>query len=136
MKSENGQIDVFVGPDIKSTKVFIIDQKDLHTGKFDEHKVMIGFPLRAVALANYRMAFSDGRGKDRIGGITEMSIDEFKAWLKDGDTSKPLSRMSRADGGRTEAPEPWRDQSPDGQAMHLAGLADRIKASQDEAAAA
>ncbi len=96
MKAENGQLDVFVGPDLNSQKVYIIDQLDADTGRFDEHKAMVGFSNRGVALANYRRSFSDGKSDARIGAVTEMTMAEFKKWLKDGDTTKPARRLALA----------------------------------------
>lgn len=74
--------DVYVGPRLDSEKVFIINQKHLHNGSFDEHKVFIGFPQKGHALAAYRKAFSDGMADDRIMSIKECSIDELKNWLE------------------------------------------------------
>jgi hypothetical protein len=39
----------------------------------------------------YLDAFSDGKGNQRIGAITPLSIDQFKQWLKEGDTTKAYS---------------------------------------------
>lgn len=84
-------VDTYIGPNPDSHRVFVIDQVDADTKRPDEHKVMLGFPNRSIALANYRKAFSDGRGGDRIGAVTEMGIDELKNWLKDGDTDRPMA---------------------------------------------
>lgn len=83
--------DVYLGPDLRSNKVFVIDQIHLGSKKYDEAKIMIGFPNRGVALANYRAAFSDGRGGERIGGVTEMSITDLKNWLRHGDTTDSIA---------------------------------------------
>ena len=52
---------------------------------------MLGFGTKQQATNIYKSGFSDGKGKDRIGAVHEMSIDAFKEWLKHGDTTKPLS---------------------------------------------
>jgi hypothetical protein len=39
----------------------------------------------------YLAGFSDGRGVQRLGAITPMTINEFKQWLKEGDTTKPFA---------------------------------------------
>ena len=36
-------VDVFLGPNPKSNKVFVVDQVDPGSKRFDEHKVMMGF---------------------------------------------------------------------------------------------
>lgn len=87
---DDEHIDAFLGPDVGSRKVFVIDQVDADDGKPDEHKVMLGFDTLGAALGAYEKSFSDGRGYNRIGALTTMGIDQFKAWLKHGDTKHPL----------------------------------------------
>ena len=81
VSGDKEHVDVFVGPRLKSNKVWVIDQKHLDTGKWDEHKVMIGFPAKGYALAAYRASFSDGKADQRIQNIAECSIEELKHWL-------------------------------------------------------
>jgi GGDEF domain-containing protein len=89
--ADGDHVDVYVGPDPESTKVFVVDQVDLRTGKFDEHKAIFGAADLYEASSLYRGGFSDLKGDQRRGAITEMAVDQFKAWLKNGDTSKPLA---------------------------------------------
>lgn len=86
--ADGDQVDVFVGDAVKSPSAFIIDQ--INPDGFDEHKAMLGFPTRKAALQAYEASFSDGKGKERIGAITSMSVEKFKDWLKSGDTALPL----------------------------------------------
>lgn len=89
--ADSEHVDAYIGHAIDSDRVYVIDQKDARTGKFDEHKAMIAFPNRGVALANYRRAFSDGKADKRIGGVTEMTVDQFKDWIKHEDTTRPAA---------------------------------------------
>jgi hypothetical protein len=107
--ADDDQVDVFIGPDPNSLYVYVIDQ--CHKGEFDEHKAMLGFAHLDVALKTYRAAFSDNI--DRIGAVKTMTIDGFKAWLKQGDTKNPIAMReagppdeARDDHGRwsTEGP--------------------------------
>lgn len=84
--ADGDQVDVYVGPHVDAPHVFIVDQVDLGTGKFDEHKAMLGFPSLAAAKSAYMQGFNDGRGADRVGAITPMLMKEFKGWLRTGDT--------------------------------------------------
>ncbi len=93
--ADGDQVDVYVGEDPASTTVFVVDQVDARTKAFDEHKALVGFPDQATALATYSQAFSDGRGVQRIGGVTEMSAEDFKAWLAEGQQTRPVSDLSR-----------------------------------------
>lgn len=85
--ADGEHIDVFVGPNPEGEKVFIVDQVNAD-GSFDEHKVMMGFTEKMKARHGYKSNYT----KDwKVGPITEMSVSEFKSWLKEGDTTKPLS---------------------------------------------
>lgn len=112
--ADGDNLDVYLGPHLKSPKVFVVDQVDAETGKFDEHKAMIGFASFQQARNSYLRGFSDGKGDKRIGCMTEMGLDQFKRWLNEGDTQSSLAakkavtrasggRVSFADGGLVEA---------------------------------
>lgn len=88
--ADNENLDVYVGDNSASDNVFVIDQIDADSKAFDEHKAMLGFDDIQQAMAAYEQAFSDGKAEDRVGGVTIMTMDEFKAWLKNEDTKKPL----------------------------------------------
>lgn len=78
---DGDQIDVFIGPAVGSKKAFIVDQVD-DQGNFDEHKTLIGFKDEAAARQGYLDNYEEGWSG--LGAITEMPIDEFKAWLGEG----------------------------------------------------
>lgn len=87
-KGKDGDhVDVFVGNSPLSDKVFVVDQVN-KDGSFDEHKVMIGFnsteEAQAAYLANYEQGWTG------LGNITEMPVDEFRTWVKDGVKSDPV----------------------------------------------
>lgn len=85
--ADGDQVDVFIGDSPESTNVYVVDQVN-QDGGFDEHKVMIGFNSRKEAVDAYRSNYEDGW---QVGEVNELGIQEFKQWLKDGDTTKPLS---------------------------------------------
>jgi hypothetical protein len=89
--ADGDQVDVFVGSHPETDLVVVIDQIDPATGKFDEHKAILGASDPFDALDIYEGSFSDGSGPDRRGAFTAMSVAEFKEWLAKGDTRKPLS---------------------------------------------
>lgn len=88
------QLDCFVGKALDSKRIWVIDQLDRQTGAFDEHKCMLGFANQAEALDIYRKAYHDGKAAERIGGITEFRLDEFKDWIASGRTDMPLSQAA------------------------------------------
>lgn len=86
--ADKDHVDCYLGPNEKSDQVFVVDQKDDKTGRFDEHKCLIGFNSEKEAKATYLAGFSDG--KNRIKHMRRMTINEFKDWLKRGDTARPV----------------------------------------------
>lgn len=87
--ADGDHLDVYVGPHIKSDKVFVVNQIDLDTGKFDETKSLIGFRNLEHALETYAKAFSDGKGLERVGSIVPCTIKEFKEWVRSDKHHKP-----------------------------------------------
>lgn len=82
------QMDCYLGPDWKANQVWIIDQCHMD-GTFDEHKCMIGFASKAMAVDCYNRAFNDGSGPQRMNAITQVSVRRFRTWLKKGDHKMP-----------------------------------------------
>jgi hypothetical protein len=68
----NGQdgmaLDCYVGSDLESDRVFVVDQLNAETGEFDEHKLFIGFDDDAAAIKDL---FVSLMGQERFGGIRE-----------------------------------------------------------------
>lgn len=78
------KFDVFLGEHADDTTrpVFVIDQKKVD-GSFDESKAMLGFDTLAQARAAYLANYPKGWEQKGLGGIREMTQDEFKAWVTD-----------------------------------------------------
>ncbi len=98
---DGDQVDVYLGPRAEdpTAPVFVVDQVDADTGRFDEHKVMLGFDSQFAAVNAHDDAFSDGRGGRRRAEVTRMTLDEFKAWMASGAAAKgPLNREAVAKG--------------------------------------
>lgn len=85
---DKDHVDVYLGPHLKSPTVFVVDQVDHETKKFDEHKAFLGFASPRQVMDTYQKAFSDGKAMQRLGHLTGMSIEEFKNWLATGDMKK------------------------------------------------
>lgn len=89
--ADGDHVDVFIGDQPDSETVYVVDQVDPKTGKFDEHKVMMGFADEQAAQAGYLDNYEKGwRG---LGSIKAMPVEEFKRWVKDGDTTKPVGEQ-------------------------------------------
>ena len=98
--ADGDHVDVFIGDRPDSETVYVVDQVDPKTGKFDEHKVMMGFANEQAArdgyLANYE------KGWKGLGSIKAMQVEEFKRWVKDGGTTKPIAAGDDAAGKITD----------------------------------
>lgn len=101
--ADGDPVDVFIGPVPESERVFVVNQTHAD-GSFDEHKALLGFPGEAMARAAYLGSYE--RGWNRIGSLVPCSIEQFKWWLKFGDTSKPLTPQALPyDGGNDDMNE-------------------------------
>jgi hypothetical protein len=81
---DGDHIDVFLGPDMNSDMVYVVDQVNTD-GSFDEHKVMMGFSSLEEARSAYLSNYEDGW--QGLGNITGVALDEFKKWI-DSSTRK------------------------------------------------
>lgn len=91
--ADGDHVDVFIGDKPDSETVYVVDQVDPKTGKFDEHKVMIGFSDEQAAREGYLGNYEAGwKG---LGAIKAMPVESFKRWVKEGDTTKPVAKKVR-----------------------------------------
>jgi hypothetical protein len=70
-------VDVFIGPYPESQLIWVINQS--FGAKFDEHKVMFGFPDADSARAAYANSYT--RDWAGFGSMVAMSLSDFKQWL-------------------------------------------------------
>lgn len=101
---DGDMLDVFVGPEarkIRDTdekegsfdKVWIIHARNPQTNKYDEDKVMFGYPSKEQAVASYRRHYDSP--DEFLGPVSEYSLDEFKKQLKNIKKNKKASRIGR-----------------------------------------
>lgn len=80
MGLDGDEVDVYIGPDKKSDKVFVVTQmKRFEFKEVDEQKVMLGFSTPKAAKAAYLKHFDDSRF---FGSMKEFTMDEFKKRLE------------------------------------------------------
>jgi len=97
--NDGDHVDTFIGPNPASDKVFVVDQVN-KDGTFDEHKVMLGADNLQQADKLYHDNYHEGwTGR---GAITEMSMTDFKKWVKDGIKTQPVGTLPKADKGATQ----------------------------------
>lgn len=142
---DKDHVDVFVRPGVSElgddAQVFVIDQNDPATGKFDEHKVMLGYDGLKQAERAYLSNYT--KGWKGIGGVTQMTLGDFREWVKDPqNTSKPARRRRTITGRQAiRVDEARRDPIPAASEAseaavqpHSQRLADEWHASDAEAA--
>jgi hypothetical protein len=100
------RFDVFVKegtPDDYNGPVYVLDQVDPATGKFDEHKGIIGVASEAEARAAYQAHYEpDWRG---LGGLTAFpTVGAFNQWVKDGAKNAALTDLGEWQPPATAAP--------------------------------
>jgi hypothetical protein len=93
--ADGEQHDVYLGPHAESpdAKVFVIDQVKPGTKIFDETKSMVGYTNGKAARTSYQKNFP--KGMSTFGGIREMSIGEFKDWVRSDASKKPVTDKVR-----------------------------------------
>jgi hypothetical protein len=75
------QMDCYVGPNRNSKQAWIVHQKNLETGAFDEHKVLLGYDGFSYAIGDYIKSFGDGRGEERIIRVDPVDLEKLRLWL-------------------------------------------------------
>ncbi len=90
---DKDHVDVFMTDRAEDPQlpVFVVDQVN-KDGTFDEHKVVMGTASEAEARSTYLDNYS--KGWTGLGGIKQMTQDEFKAWVRD--PKKTTRRVTRA----------------------------------------
>lgn len=101
--ADGDHVDVFVRPGTANDwvgDVYVINQVDA-TDRFDEHKVMVGWPDERSAVRAYLGNYPKGW---KLGPVTTMRASEFRTWVREGDHKVPLRKYSedqlRDDSGR------------------------------------
>jgi phage-related protein (TIGR01555 family) len=90
--ADGDAIDCFIGRDAGALNAYVIDQRDLRTGLFDEHKLMLGYPTAGAAIESYLLAYDDGDGNpERVMNVTVLTIDELKYWLAHSSQDEPCA---------------------------------------------
>ena len=93
--NDGDELDVSIGPMPDATRAYVVNQ---HIGgKFDEHKIMLGFPDKRTAEAGYLSNYNPGW--PGLGSCTACSISQLKWWIAHGDKARPLTQDQLPDEG-------------------------------------
>ena len=87
--TDGDPVDIYLSDHPEKGAVFVIDQIDPKTKKFDEHKVMYGFDSVEDAKKTYLACYQSGWGG--LGWITPVTKAEFRKWIdSSGRKTKPF----------------------------------------------
>jgi uncharacterized protein YycO len=80
--NDGEEIDVYVGADKKAPNAFVVHQRKLESGKYDEDKLFLGMPSEEATREAY-LDHYNGVGRKLLGPITTITVDELKRRLKE-----------------------------------------------------
>lgn len=85
-------LDVFLGPRAKDANplVAVVDQRN-KDGSFDESKVIIGYKPGEAEETYFRNYSKDFKNLGVFAGLSEITLDDLKDWIKNGDLTKPYN---------------------------------------------
>ena len=78
-------------------KVWVVDQVNPQTGKFDEVKTFVGFADRSAVERAYDAGFSDGSGPLRRAEITETTKAGLKEWMDSPKSKESFAKLRPVD---------------------------------------
>ena len=97
--ADGDNLDVFVGDNPASSRVFVVDQVN-EEGSFDETKTLMGYDSLEEARQAYLSSYDENW--QGLGDIAETSIDDFRQWVREGNTRAPFAMGQQAASGATE----------------------------------
>lgn len=115
-KDGTDQLDVFIKPDsdVMARPVYVINQVDPQTQRFDEHKVMMGFDsveeARIAYLSNYEPNWKG------LGSIHKMPLKKFEQWAYSEETKYPY-KPGKKEAAGTEEIAPKKSDEEKGRAL-------------------
>lgn len=95
--NDGEEIDAYVGPNSKAPDAFVIHQRKLNGGSFDEDKVMLGFDSKSEARAAYLDHYNKV-GPKLLGPISTIAIEELRRRLEERRKHTKLAMASYIDG--------------------------------------
>lgn len=104
---DGDQVDVFVGDHPESEIAYILNQ-ETKSGRFDEHKVLIGFRTEDQARKAYADSYEDGW---KVGETIPVTIPKLKEWLKGGDQKRRFQMSQWRPYSGPKGGQGWQDES-------------------------
>ena len=83
--ADSDHLDIFIGPDPTCELIHVVNQVK-PDGSFDEHKILVGWSSEQAARAGYLANYETGW--QGLGSIRQMTLSEFKNWIREGHHTK------------------------------------------------
>lgn len=93
-EADEDHIDVFIGPHPENETLYVVDQVNPKTGRFDEHKVMVGFHSEQEARDAYHENYEDGW--QGFAAIRPVMLKDFREWVESEGTGKRIEHQELA----------------------------------------
>jgi hypothetical protein len=90
--ADGEEVDAYVGPKKDAPAAFVVHQRDKETGKYDEDKVMLGFPSKAAAKKAFLAHYDSPKF---LGPISRVSIERLKVLMA---SKKQLTKIGAVAG--------------------------------------
>jgi hypothetical protein len=103
--NDGEEIDAFIGPHKDAPKAFIVHQRKITDGSFDEDKVLLGLRSKAEARKVY-LDHYDGAGPKLLGPITAMMVEELRRRLRE---KRKHTKLAASGSGPSGNPMPLVD---------------------------
>lgn len=86
--ADGDEIDCFIGPWPEAQYAYVINQRKVGAGTFDEHKVMFGFADEDAAKRAYLSSYE--RGWTGFMSMTRVTFKQLRWWMRNGNTGRAL----------------------------------------------
>lgn len=99
--ADGEELDVYLGPNRESEKVFVLEKLRNTDNSFDENKIMLGYDSMAEAKKSYLQH----QGKDEMGKVRELTLAQFKKEFMSkkktasGDSNETLRMAAKTSSG-------------------------------------
>ncbi|MBW2288651.1 MAG: KTSC domain-containing protein [Deltaproteobacteria bacterium] len=90
--ADGEELDVYLGPNRESEKVFVLEKLRRTDNSFDENKIMLGYS----SVSEARQSYLQHQGKDELGSIAEMTVPRFKAKFMSAAAKKKFTKHGAA----------------------------------------
>jgi hypothetical protein len=97
-RGDEEPLDIYIGDDRKSGKVFIIEQLD-EDGEFDEYKLVTGVPGLEAAESLYLSHYPREWGADRLGDCYEAPLDSLRRKVEEHQEEDGMKGMYKGEKG-------------------------------------